>query len=102
MRPIRENATVRPSPSPEKNRTATPQHPRPEPQDMKVVITFLCVAVLALGVWLVGRSVDTRELPIIQWVLAGLAVAAVFARWRIVARRRQRQKLQELRDSALW
>jgi hypothetical protein len=69
---------------------------------MKVVITLLCVAALAGGVWLVGRSVGTSELPVIQWVLAGLALGAVFARWRIVARRRQRQKLQELRDSALW
>lgn len=68
---------------------------------MKTVITLLCVAALALAAVFFAPSVLGREAHV-EWVLVALAVTVVVARWRIVARRRQRQKLQELRDSALW
>lgn len=68
---------------------------------MKTVITLLCVAALALAAVFFAPLVLDRDSHV-EWVLVALAVAAVVARWRIVARRRQRQKLQELRDSALW
>lgn len=68
---------------------------------MKTVITLLCVAALALAAVFFAPSVLGGAAQV-EWVLAALAVTVVVARWRIVARRRQRQKLQELRDSALW
>lgn len=69
---------------------------------MKFVIALLCVAALALAAVFFAPSVLGREAARVEWLLAALAVAVVVARWRVVARRRQRQKLQELRDSALW
>lgn len=69
---------------------------------MKLVITLFCVAALALAAVLFAPSVLGRYAAHVEWVLAGLAVTVIVARWRVVARRRQRQKLQELRDSALW
>ena len=69
---------------------------------MKTVITLLCVAALALAAVLFAPSVLGRDAAHVEWVLAALAVAVVVVRWLVVARRRQRQKLQELRDSALW
>jgi membrane protein implicated in regulation of membrane protease activity len=68
---------------------------------MKTVITLLCVAALALAAVFFAPSVLGGGAHV-EWVLAALAVAVVVARWWVVARRRQRQKLQELRDSALW
>lgn len=68
---------------------------------MKIVITLLCVAALALAAVFFAPAVLGGATHV-EWVLAALAVTVVVARWRFVARRRQRQKLQELRDSALW
>jgi len=68
---------------------------------MKLTITMLCVAALALLAVFFGRSVLGGGVHV-EWVLVALAVTVAAARWRAVARRRQRQKLQELRDSALW
>ncbi len=68
---------------------------------MKLVITLLCVAALALAAVFFAPSMFGGATHV-EWVLAALGVTAVVARWRFVARRRQRQKLQELRDSALW
>jgi len=69
---------------------------------MKLVLTMLCVAALALLAVFFGRSMLGGGAHV-EWLLAALAVITVAAaRWRAVARRRQRQKLQELRDSALW
>lgn len=69
---------------------------------MKAVLSLLCLAALAGCAWFLVRTLDARSVSGVELVLGGLAVAAIVARWRIVARRRQRQKLQELRDSALW
>lgn len=69
---------------------------------MKFVIALLCIAAVAVGAWLFGHPVDATSNIVIEWLVAALAVGVAFARWRVVARRRQRQKLQELRDSALW
>lgn len=69
---------------------------------MKSVITFLCVAALALAAVYFGRSVLGGSVANGEWLLALLVATIGVARWRFVAKRRQRQKLQELRDSALW
>jgi hypothetical protein len=69
---------------------------------MKAVLTLLCLAALAGCAWFLVHTLDARSVTGVELVLGGLAVGAVGARWWIVARRRQRQKLQELRDSALW
>jgi hypothetical protein len=69
---------------------------------MKAALTLLCLAVLAACAWFLVHTLDARSASGVELVLGGLAVAAIVARWWIVARRRQRQKLQELRDSALW
>jgi membrane protein implicated in regulation of membrane protease activity len=68
---------------------------------MKVVITLICLAALAGVAWLVS-SIDMGSLAQVQWLIAAVAVGAAVVRWRAIARRRQRQKLQEMRDSALW
>lgn len=69
---------------------------------MKAVFTILLVAAFAGGAWWLANTIDRRNVSTVEWALAGLAIAAAAARWRAVAKRRQRQKLQELRDSALW
>ncbi|HKB54837.1 MAG TPA: hypothetical protein VKD22_12645 [Ramlibacter sp.] len=69
---------------------------------MKVIVALLCAAVLGVGAWLFARSSHAPSVTSAEWLLAAVALAAAVARWRIMARRRQRQKLQELRDSALW
>lgn len=69
---------------------------------MKVVFALLCAAVLGIGAWSFSHSPGAPSLTSVEWLLAAIGVAGVVARWRIVARRRQRQKLEELRDSALW
>lgn len=68
---------------------------------MKIVVTLLCVAALALAAVFFAPAVLGGATHV-EWVLTAVAVAVVVARWYVVARRRQRQKLQELRDSALW
>jgi predicted MFS family arabinose efflux permease len=69
---------------------------------IKAVLSLLCVVAMAIGAWYLVNTLDKRSVSSVELVLAALAVGAVAARWWIVARRRQRQKLQELRDSALW
>lgn len=69
---------------------------------MKVVISLISVALVAGIAWLFSRSVGMGDALRIEWIVTVLVVGGVVARWRIAARRRQRQKLQELRDSALW
>jgi hypothetical protein len=69
---------------------------------IKAVLSLLCVAAIAAGAWYLVNTLDARSVISVELVLAALAIGAVAARWWIVARRRQRQKLQELRDSALW
>jgi drug/metabolite transporter (DMT)-like permease len=69
---------------------------------MKAVITLLCLAALTGGAWFLANTLDARSVTGVEVVLGALAIGAVVARWWIVVRRRQRQKMQELRDSALW
>ncbi|HWI82364.1 hypothetical protein [Ramlibacter sp.] len=69
---------------------------------MKTLFTLLCVAALAALAVVLGRAMLGGGAIRVEWLLAAVAVTLVVARWRAVARRRQRQKLQEMRDSALW
>jgi len=63
------------------------------------IVSFVALALAAA--WLGHRAWD-RALTAAELSLAALVVAAVVARWVLVARRRQRQKVEEMRDSALW
>ncbi len=71
--------------------------------DLSALVTFLStlafalVALKLLAPRLLGREVSLVELAAIA------AVACVFAAWnRMRTSRRQRQRLDQIRDSALW
>jgi hypothetical protein len=71
--------------------------------DLSALVTFLStlafalVALKLLAPRLLGREVSLAELAAIA------AIACVFAVWnRMRTSRRQRQRLDQIRDSALW
>ena len=69
---------------------------------MKLFISILCIAALGGAALMVGRAGSAGEPLRIAFVLPLLAVVAIIGRWWFVARRRERRKLDEMRDSALW
>lgn len=69
---------------------------------MKRLIYLLSFVALALAAAWLGQRAVGRDLTAAELSLAVLIVALVGARWLVVQRRRQRQKVEEMRDSALW
>lgn len=70
---------------------------------MKLVTSVLCLAALGwVAAMLFNRSALPAALAQLGWIVALLAVPGVVAWWRASVRRRERQKLEEMRDSALW
>ena len=70
---------------------------------MKLVTSILCVAALGwVATMMFNRSALPADVAQIGWLVALLAVPAVVAWWRLGVRRRERKKLEEMRDSALW
>lgn len=68
---------------------------------MKSIIHLVCITAIAYAGMLLGRSVVGGTLNGIGLLVAALAVSAVIT-WRLSVRRRERHKLEEMRDSALW
>lgn len=69
---------------------------------MKPLIYIVSFVALALATAWLGHRALERDLTVAELSLAALVVTGLVARWLLVARRRQRQKVEEMRDSALW
>jgi hypothetical protein len=69
---------------------------------LKRVIFLLCITAIAAVALTFSRSAGRVDFARVEWIVIALAVWAAVARWRFVVRRRQKQKLEEMRDSALW
>jgi di/tricarboxylate transporter len=69
---------------------------------LKPVFYLLCITVVAAVLWTFGRSSPRIDFSSVEWIVFAVAVALGVARWRFVARRRQKQKIDQMRDSALW
>lgn len=69
---------------------------------MKLMIYLICVIALASTAWMFSRSGLGSDLPGIRMVAVALALFAAVAAWRLIVRRRQKEKLEQMRDSALW
>lgn len=69
---------------------------------MKLVVSALCVLALALAATMFSRFGTAVDFVRIEWIIVAFVVVAALARWWLVARRRERQKLEAMRDSALW
>lgn len=68
---------------------------------MKPITYLVCITALAYAGMLLGRSAIGGNLNNIELLVAALAVSGVIT-WRLLVRRRERQKLEAMRDSALW
>jgi len=69
---------------------------------MKSMIFLVCAAALAVVVAIFGRSILGGNGNQVYLALAAVAVLAAAVKWQGVVRRRERQKLDQMRDSALW
>jgi membrane protein DedA with SNARE-associated domain len=67
---------------------------------LKAIVYLVWIAALALAGVMFGRSAVGATLSG-KLLGAALAVSAILI-WLSVVRRRERQKLEEMRDSALW
>lgn len=69
---------------------------------MKLLFSIALLLGLPAGALWLANDLLGRRLGVAEVALAGAVLAALGARWFWVVRRRQRQKLEEMRDSALW
>jgi len=69
---------------------------------MKVKIYLICVTALASTALMFSRSALGANLSRVHWVVAVLAVLAALAARRFMVRRREKERLEQMRDSALW
>jgi hypothetical protein len=69
---------------------------------LKRLLTLSLFLVLVAAVGWFGKEALGPHLGTGELALALAVVAAVGVRWLLVVRRRQRQKVEEMRDSALW
>jgi len=75
--------------------------PARSPTTLKFIVYLICIAAIAFAASMLSGSAAGGNLSGFELLLAVLAVSA-FARWRTLVRRREKQKLDEMRDSALW
>ncbi len=68
---------------------------------MKVAICFLCAAALAAMAVVFGRGPSAADSKLFAFVVVVLSVIAAVLTWR-ATRRRERHKIEGMRDSALW
>jgi hypothetical protein len=68
---------------------------------LKAIFYLVCITALAFAGLMLRLSVIGENLNGIELLVAALTVS-VIVRWRLLVRRRERQKLEEMRDSALW
>lgn len=68
--------------------------------------TILPIAfAMALGLLVLSWSVQAwlgRALTVGEWFAAGVAVVALVSFWIQARRQRDRRRIQDMRDSALW
>jgi hypothetical protein len=70
---------------------------------VKLVTSVLAFVLLGwVAAMLFNRAALPADLTQVGWIVALLAVPALVGWWRASVRRRERQKLEEMRDSALW
>lgn len=73
------------------------------PRTIRVtLIATLVLAMLGAVLWLAVSALAGRPLNIWEACAVSAAVLAVFEWWRGRRLRRQRQRIESLRDSALW
>jgi hypothetical protein len=70
--------------------------------NLKSLIYFFAFLAAATAVILLAPYVLDRALTGAEFSAIALAIAVVLARLSLLARRRQRQNLEGMRDSALW
>jgi hypothetical protein len=70
--------------------------------NLKSLFSFLSFLAIAAAVMLFAPHALGRALTGAEFAAIVLPVGAVLARLSMLARRRQRQKVEEMRDSALW
>jgi uncharacterized membrane protein (DUF485 family) len=68
---------------------------------VKSIIYLVCITAIAYAGMMLARSAVGGILNGIELLIAALTVSAVIT-WRLLVRRRERQKMAEMRDSALW
>lgn len=69
---------------------------------MKSLLFFLAFLAAAAVAMLLAPQALGRALTVTEFAAIALPIGAVLARLSLLARRRQRQKIEEMRDSALW
>lgn len=69
---------------------------------LKNLVRLLAFLALAGAAILIAPDALGRTPSGAEFAALGLALAAVFARLWLLARRRHKRKLEEMRDSALW
>lgn len=69
---------------------------------MKLVAAAVLALALAWAALIFSGAVVPAGLVRVGWVVAAFAAIAAVASWRALARRRERQRLESMRDSALW
>jgi 4-hydroxybenzoate polyprenyltransferase len=69
---------------------------------LKNLFYFLAFLAAAAAVMLLAPYVLDRALTGAEFAVIALAIAVVLARLSLLARRRQRQNIEGMRDSALW
>jgi cytochrome bd-type quinol oxidase subunit 2 len=67
----------------------------------RLLVLSLFLAVAATLFWL-GKDTLGRQLGSTELAIASLVGVVLVLRWLFAVRRRQRQKVEEMRDSALW
>jgi membrane protein implicated in regulation of membrane protease activity len=69
---------------------------------VKLVLSTAFLFALAWAALMFSGAATLADLLRFEWLLAGVGVVAAAASWRAIASRRERQKLEAMRDSALW
>jgi hypothetical protein len=67
----------------------------------RLVVLSLFLALAAALLWL-GTEAWGPRLGTVELAIGAVVLAALVVRGLLVVRRRQRQKVEEMRDSALW
>jgi membrane associated rhomboid family serine protease len=69
---------------------------------MKAVLSVLALLAIAWAGLVMSGAMAASAPMLLTWAAAAVGVIGAAASWRAVARRRERQRLEAMRDSALW
>lgn len=70
--------------------------------NLKSFLYVLALLALATALIVIAPRVLGRELTGVELAVVAFATAAVIARSSLLARKRKKRKVEEMRDSALW